>query len=439
MFNPVSEPSFRLDVAGLHDVFEVLAFTGSEAISAPFVFDIQLLIADRMLDLASLLYRSAALHFGPVGSCVHGQLQEIVQRDHGGGVRLCQARLGPRLACLAQRVSQRIFSGRTVPEILGQVLKEHGIVGKARRFELSGEYPPRDFCTQYRESDLQFCQRLCAEERIHYRFEHHANLHCLVFSDAPRDFPVGEFAMFRTEGGAPAVRQFEHQRSDQSAVQLAQCRTDLPTLRSGQLMPLAGHPVTQCNHRWLLTSVDHHGSQDMAAPYHNQVRALHWATPFEPPCPAAKPRMHSLHRAWVVEVDEPTPDPERPVPVQFDWIYQGEGAVSSHCWLALDPQLQSSTGATLHEGTELVVSFIEGDPDQPLITGVLHVPQATEELDACVPPLDAVSEKVLQQWLHGGEPLMLLCLLPGGGSFNHCAQVLCSCRAATWLGQSGSL
>lgn len=439
MFNPVSEPSFRLDVAGLPDAFEVLAFIGSEAISEPFVFDMDLLIDDPTLDLASLLYRSATLHVGPADSCIRGQLHQIVQRDHGAGIRLCQVRLGPRLTCLAQRFSQRIFSGRPVPEILDQVLREHGIVGASRRFELSGDYPPRDFCTQFRESDLQFLQRLCAEEGLHYRFEHQACRHCVVFSDDQRHFPLGEPVMFRVEGGPPAVRQFEHQRCAQSAVQSAECLTDLTTLRSGQLMSLSGHPDSECNHLWLLTHISHQGSQDLEMPYHNQVRALHWTASFEPPCPAVKPRMHSLHRAWVVDVDEPLPDPGRPVPVQFDWLYQGEGAVPSHCWLALDAQLQASTVAPLREGTELVVSFIEGDPDQPLITGLLHVPIATEKLDVCVPAPDAADEVGLPQWLRSGEPLMLLCLLPGGGSFNHCAQVLCTCRAAARFGQSGGV
>ncbi len=65
MFESVNEPSFRLDVTGLPDPFEVLAFTGSEGISEPFAFDIDLLIDDPQLDLAGLLYRSAFLHFGP--------------------------------------------------------------------------------------------------------------------------------------------------------------------------------------------------------------------------------------------------------------------------------------------------------------------------------------------------------------------------------------
>ncbi|CAI8898897.1 type VI secretion system secreted protein VgrG [Pseudomonas sp. IT-P258] len=436
MFNPVSEPSFRLDVAGLPDSLEVLAFTGREAISEPFVFDLNLLIDDPELDLASLLYRPASLHFGPAESHVHGQLHEIVQRDHASAPRLCQVRLGPRLACLAQRFSQRIFSARSVPQILDQVLKEHGITGMDRRLELSGEYPPRDFCTQYRESDLQFLQRLCAREGLHYHFEHGARGHCVVFGDDRQHFPTGEPAVLRGEGERPAVRQFERQRRGGTALQSAECRTDLTTLRSGRLMPLSGHPAADCNRLWLLTHVEHWGSQDTTTPYYNQARTLQWPAPIEPPCSTVQPRMHGPQRAWVVEVDEPGPDPARPVPVQFDWLYQGEGAAPSHCWLPLARQLQASTLSPLREGTELVVSFFEGDPDQPQITGVLHAPATVEAVDAVTPEPGCTHHEGVEQWLRSGEPLLMLCLLPGGGSFNHCAQALCTCRLATQLGQS---
>jgi type VI secretion system secreted protein VgrG len=436
MFNPVSEPSFRLDVAGLPDSLEVLAFTGREAISEPFVFDLELLIEDPVLDLASLLYRPASLHFGPAGSHVHGQLHELVQRDHACGPRLCQVRLMPRLACLAQRFSQRIFSARSVPQILDQVLKEHGITGRDRRLELSGEYPPRNFFTQYRESDLQFLQRLCAREGLHYHFEHRARGHCVVFGDGRQQFPTGEPAVLRSEGERPAVRQFERQCSGETAVLSAECRTDLATLRSGRLMPLSGHPVADCNRLWLLTRVEHWGSQDATTPYHNQARALQWPASIEPPCATVKPRMHGPQRAWVVEVDEPGPDPARPVPVQFDWLYQGEGGAPSHCWLPLARQLQASTFSPLREGTELVVSFADGDPDQPQITAVLHVSATVEVTDADTPQPGSTHDEGLEQWLRSGEPLLMLCLLPGGGSFNHCAQPLCTCRLATQLGPS---
>jgi type VI secretion system secreted protein VgrG len=436
MFDPVNEPSFRLDVAGLPEPFEVLAFTGREAISEPFVFDVDLLIDDPTLDLASLLYRPAVLHFGPENSALHGQLHELVQRDHGPAVRLCQVRLGPRLACLSQRVSQRIFNALSVPEILSQVLREHGIAGKDLRFELSGDYPPRDFCTQYRESDLQFLQRLCAQERLHYHFEHHADGHCMVFGDGRGHFNLVANAPFQIDGRQPAVRQFQLQAGQRNAPS-AEARSDLPMLRSGCLMPLSGHPVADWNHLWLLTHVEHQGSQDPRVPYSNQIRAIHWEASFEPPHRAVKPRMHSLQRAWVVEVDEPRPDPSRPVAVQFDWLYQGEGASPSYCWLPLAAGLDDPSVSPLSEGTEVVVSFIEGDPDQPLICGFLPPSSTVEEAELATPP-EAVPKDGMLELLRSGEPLVLLCLMPGGGSFSHCAQGLCACRAATCFGQSGA-
>jgi type VI secretion system secreted protein VgrG len=437
MFNPVSEPSFRLDVAGLPAPLEVLAFTGKEALNEPYVFDIELLIDDALPDLASLMHRSATLYFGPQGNCISGQLQVLVQRDHGTGKRLCQVRLGPKLTWLAQRFSQRIFSACSVPQILDQVLKEHGIIAMDRRFDLDGDYAIRDFCTQYQESDLQFFLRLCAEERLHFHFEHRAHRHCLVFGDDPRQLPLSELAEFRTQGTQPAVRQFQLQRRDDSTVQWAQCQTDVASLRSGQRMTLLEHPLAECNHCWLLTHVEHQGSQDDQAPYRNLIRALDVNGPFESLHSFIKPRMYGLQRAWVVEVDELRPARDRPVPVQFDWIYQGEGAAPSHCWLPMADPLQSATGGLLQEGTEVVVSFIDGDPDRPMISGLFYQPQSAEPAPPDIPSSGSTVPPGLQQWLACAEPLMLLCLLPGGGSFNHCTEATCTCRAATRLSQSG--
>jgi type VI secretion system secreted protein VgrG len=344
-------------------------------------------------------------------------------------------RLGPRLACLGQRFNQRIFSDRSVPQILAQVLKDHGIAGKDRRFDLSGDYPPRDFCTQYRESDLQFLQRLCAQERLHYYFEHRARGHCLVFGDGLGQFRRGEEGVFEGEGERPGVYQFKLHGGAQSA----EGQTNLATLRSGQLMPLCGHPCVDWNRLWLLTHVEHQGGQAPGLAYSNQLRAVAQDVPFVAAHSVAKPRMHSLQRAWVIGVDESQPDPSRPVAVQFDWLYQGEGAAPSHCWLPLAPELEGP----LYEGTQVLVSFIEGDPDQPLISGFLPGPASSAE--PVIPDLQPSSTTNAGPVLDGllgllqsSEPLVLLCLLPGGGSFSHCTQSLCTCRAATQLGQSGA-
>jgi type VI secretion system secreted protein VgrG len=148
--------------------------------------------------------------------------------------------------------------------------------------------------------------------------------------------------------------------------------------------------------------------------------------------------MHSLQRAWVVDVDEPRPDPSRPVAVQFDWLYQGEGATPNQCWLPLAAELEDPSVWPLSEGTEVVVSFIEGDPDQPLICGFLPTLSTVEDTEVAGPTENSSLEEGLLELLRSGEPLVLLCLLPGGGSFSHCVQALCTCRAATGFGQSGA-
>jgi type VI secretion system secreted protein VgrG len=143
----------------------------------------------------------------------------------------------------------------------------------------------------------------------------------------------------------------------------------------------------------------------------------------------------------VVSVDEPQPDRARPVAVQFDWLYQGEGAAPSHCWLPLAPDLNELPSAALADGVEVVVSFLEGDPDQPVVSGVLQPsvwPEAAVEDDEPVSLPELLVSDGLQQSLQSGEPLLLLCLMPGGGSFNHCAESVCSCRLLTALDQSSA-
>lgn len=441
MFDPFNESLFRLDVEGLPDPFEVLAFTGNEALSEPFAFEIDLLIDDPQLDLAGLLYRTAFLHFGAPGEGVHGQLQSLVQHEHGNPSRLCRVRLEPKLSCLQLRFSQRIFSGRSVPQILDQVLREHGIVDSQRRFEWWADHPPRTFCTQYRESDLQFLQRLCGQARIHYHFEHREDGHCLVFGDDPAQLPAVPVATFAGTGSeSPAVQQWQMQAhaeslAEQHVTRRAEGSSDLARLRCGQWLPLTGHPFAACNRPWLLTRVEHRADAYREPAYRNRFHAVE-RTPLAEAEPVPR-RMHSLQRAWVVAVDEPRPEHSRPVAVQFDWLYQGEGAADSHCWLPLAPMLAEAPLTALAEGVEVVVSFFEGDPDQPMISGVLQTAVVLEE-EQCPPspPAPTPLDEGLRHQLQAAEPLTLLCLIPGGGSYVHCAQSVCTCRLASSFEQS---
>ncbi|MFJ2365585.1 contractile injection system protein, VgrG/Pvc8 family [Pseudomonas sp. NPDC087697] len=478
MFDSVNEPSFRLEIAGQPDPFAVVAFTGSESISQPFAFELDLQLDELRLDIASLMFRSAYLGFGSAGAGIHGQIHGLTQLRGGVVPALWRLCLGPKLACLAQRFNQRIFTGQSVPQILVQVLKEHGINEKACRFELRDDYPVRDFCTQYRESDLAFVQRLCEQERIHYYFQHRKGGHRLIFADCQRSLHPGDSATFDALGIVPAVRRFKvHAHADMVGQDgalnpVAEGETDLPNVRSGVLMPLSGHPCADWNRLWLLTRVEHLGSLVQMPYYQNRICAIPWETPFVPSCPSARPRMNSVQRGWVVEVDEVRSACAQRIAVQFDWVYLGEGARPSHCWLPVSPQLSAESVAVLTAGVEVCVSFIEGDPDQPLITGIFRgttfiadtvlppdeapPPTANEALLSLPVSLEAVEQAPVGEQtpaladlppagrhdlltlVQSSQPLVLLCLIPGGGSFMYCQQAICVCRTVAGLGQSGA-
>lgn len=432
MSDPASEPLFRLEIAGLPEPFIVTAFTGSEAISEPFVYEVDVSIPDMSLDLASLLYRRAWLSLGRMGAVVHGQINDVVQQHPGAR---CRMRIGPKLAGLAQRFTRRVFNTCSVPQILRSVLKAHGMCERSLRFDLDGEYPPQDLCVQRRESDLQFLQRLCAEAAIHFHFDQGTQGHRLVFADHPGSFSTADPVAYRADGVAPGVRAFRV-RTDFRDTYAAWGRSDLLTLRCGQRLTLVEHPVEGLNRQWLVTRVEHRGQ---ALGYGNHFRVIPWGEPFLAARADAAFAAMGQQRGWVVAVDAPPAKTAGRVAVQFDWLYQGEGASASHCWVPLSPELAASTTTPLRDGTEVLVSFIEGDPGRPLICALLEeaAPQQ-RAAQPCVPnvgssvaPCKTVADPALLSALRSAEPLIPLCLLPEGGCFNGCAQPVCVCRIVT--------
>ncbi|TWI50968.1 type VI secretion system secreted protein VgrG [Pseudomonas duriflava] len=115
--------------------------------------------------------------------------------------------LVPHLHYLGHRHNQRIFQHQAVPDIIGAVLKEHGILSNAFRFQLGSAYPEREYCVQYDETDLHFINRLCEEEGIHYHFEHTKTEHVVVFGDDQTSFPKLTPAVYQQDTGMVADHQ----------------------------------------------------------------------------------------------------------------------------------------------------------------------------------------------------------------------------------------
>ncbi|WP_397450097.1 type VI secretion system tip protein VgrG [Pseudomonas sp. NA-150] len=397
MFDPVREPVFRLDIQNLSHTLNVLSFTGTEAISQPFAFELEVVSESSDLNLQSLMYRSAWLSFAGEKTGINGLIHGAGHSRRGPNLAHYRLSLGPRLACLAQRFNQRIFQFMSAPQIIARVLKEHGIRGDAHRFELSGTYPERMYCAQHHESDLQFVQRLCEEEGIHYHFQHLKRRHVLVFGDTQAGFrrgPSGHFQSASTEAGVSQFRvgQASTEANDTRAWQRAEGKSAMPTLTAGLLLPLSGHPQQEWNHLWLLTEVQHRGDQthlfeelamssDISdSPYRNHFRATPWEVGFRPPPPPVRPPMLGVQRARVVGpvFDQVYCDALGRISVQFDWGCQGQGAHYASCWVPLCPALadDQDPDSRPRVGMDVVVSFVRGDPDQPLVTGCLHTPDA---------------------------------------------------------------
>jgi len=462
MFNAANETHFSLTLEGVEHDLQVLAFSGREAISQPYRFDLELVSEHPDLDLESLLHRPAFLALSSDGSGIHGLVHQAAQGESGKRLTRYRLTLVPQLAYLAHRTNQRIFQHLSVPQIVAQVLEEHGIQANAYRFQLGPViYPPREYCVQYDETDLHFIQRLCEEEGIHYHFEHSTRGHVLVFGDDQTSFArLGQPTAYLQDNGMtadePVIKRFavrvatrtsrvsrrdydfeqprllmeaayraepaqasnsqpdledydypgrfterargkhlsqralERHRSD---CRLAEGSSDQPGLVSGHLLEISDHPRREWNDLWLLTEVLHEGKQPQvleesitnnvdtgdgfAQGYRNRFSATPWDIPFRPALDHPKPKVLGSQTAVVTGPagEEIHCDEYGRVRVQFHWDRHGQADDKTSCWLRVSSSWAGDRygGITIPRvGMEVLVTFLEGDPDQPLVTGCLY-------------------------------------------------------------------
>jgi len=455
MFTPANQAHFTLSLEGVEHDFKVLEFQGREAISQPYRFDLELVSERPDLDLQALLHKPAFLAFDPAGKGIHGLVHRIAQGESGQRLTRYRLTLVPQLAYLAHRTNQRIFQHLTVPQIIAQVLEEHGIQADAYRFGLGPVvYPPREYCVQYDETDLHFIQRLCEEEGIHYHFQHGASGHVLVFGDDQTVFPRLAATAYQQDSGLvadqPVIKRFglrletrtsrvtrrdydfEKPRLTMEAAfhsdfqpdledydypgrfterargkhlsqralerhrhdyELAEGESDQPKLVSGHFLPLTEHPRSDWNQLWLLTEVLHEGKQPQVLEeavtshvdsgdgfvqgYRNRFSATPWAIPFRPALCHPKPKVLGSQTAVVTGPagEEIHCDEYGRVKVQFHWDRHGQADDKTSCWLRVSSSWAGDRYGGIaipRVGMEVLVTFLEGDPDQPLVTGCLY-------------------------------------------------------------------
>ena len=112
------------------------------------------------------------------------QCQQVSSPKGSNFFTLYQADMVPQVVLHSRTAQSRIFQQQAVPDILRTLFS-----GLNVDFQLQGTYKPRDFCVQYRETDLDFASRIMEEEGIYYFFTHSNGSHQMVVADSPMSHP----------------------------------------------------------------------------------------------------------------------------------------------------------------------------------------------------------------------------------------------------------
>ncbi|MDE8743594.1 type VI secretion system tip protein VgrG [Pectobacterium polaris] len=428
--------------------FAVVDFQLSEALNQPFALSLNLASPLPGIDFGAVLDQPCELlvwYEGELQRRVSGIVSAFAQGDTGFRRTRYQAEIRPALWRLGLRTNARLFQAQKPEAIIGALLEEAGITDYA--FALRNEHAVREYCVQYRESDLAFITRLAAEEGLYFFHEFEEGKHRLVFADDAGALAKGPELFFNlatqglSEGAyvrrfryAEAVRtaevalkdysfktpaygllhnkmsgELEHQREsyqhfdypgrfkqDPSGKAFTGYRLD--ALRAGamtgsgesnaaELMPgssftLTEHPNLALNIAWQLVAITHSGQQPQAleeesggepTTYSNSFEVVKASTTWRADLPY-KPMVDGPQIATVVGPagEEIYCDQYGRVKLQFPWDRYGASDDQSSCWVRVSQGWaggQYGLIAIPRIGHEVIVSFLEGDPDQPIVTG----------------------------------------------------------------------
>lgn len=153
----------------------------------------------------------------------------------------------------------------------------------------------------------------------------------------------------------------------------------------GYKVTLTGHDSKSLNAEYLIIEVTHSGSQSQSleenscgsASYGNSFTVIPAATQFRPSMITPRPIITGLQTAIVVgpKGEEIHTDDHGRVKVQFHWDREGQRNDRSSCWLRVAQAWGGlSRGGQFipRVGDEVLVDFLEGNPDRPIVTGSVY-------------------------------------------------------------------
>ncbi|HBM2932442.1 TPA: type VI secretion system tip protein VgrG [Klebsiella michiganensis] len=169
---------YKLDIPSCPYPLDVERFDGLEQMSALYHYTIRFTSSHPELTAEMMLSKTATLSIGvgelfnsTVGKIVHGVVTNFRRLIGSRDQVTYEIILEPFISLLDKQFrTHRFFVNKSVPEVVAQILGEHGLKGWEYEVKLKQTYPKREQINQYQESDLEFIERLLAEVGIFYFF-----------------------------------------------------------------------------------------------------------------------------------------------------------------------------------------------------------------------------------------------------------------------------
>lgn len=196
--------------------------------------------------------------------------------------------------------------------------------------------------------------------------------------------------------------------------------SDCCTFTAGYRFTLEKHPNREVNGPYILKRIRHSSSQNPSylvgdptkrVDYVNQYTCIPHGSghpEYRAPMKTPKPRIYGAQTAVVTGPagEEIATDKYGRVKVQFPWHREGKYDADTSCWVRVGQMWASNKWGSMfipRIGMEVIVSFIGGDPNEPIITGCVYGP-------GTMPPYDLPDNKTRSTIKSNSSP--------GGGGFN---------------------
>ena len=465
------------------------SFTGSEQMSRLFSYQLDVVdVANELTReeiIGDLVGQAATIRLDlDEGERFFNGIISRVRTDYQeDGGTIYRAEMVPRLWLLTRRSNCRIFQDQSPVDIINTILGEHSVTVEDSLN--SGDYPTREYCVQYRETDFNFVSRLMEQYGIGYFFTHEDGDHKMhlfdkvdhyvdlpesnvsyylsqqsggrykdfitswehqyqfvsgkwsqtdynfktpstsLMNEVPKaidlatpesleiyDYP-GEYEEAGQGGTETKVRMEEEEVRYDQVSGVSTCRT----FGVGGKFTIDEHPSDlERGKQYVITSIQHSAVDPSAArgavaEYSNTFSCIPATTIFRPARLTPKPLVSGLQTAVVVgpSGEEIYTDDYGRIKVSFFWDREGQDDGTDSIWVRVSHQVAGKKWGFFsipRIGQEVVVDFLEGDPDRPLCVGGVY---NQEQMPHYALPDNMTKTYIKTNSTKGGEGFNELC------------------------------